>query len=257
MHGSVRSILIRWLLLPANVVLPLAVLATRFQNLGLIAATAVAHLFFFWAVMNSRCQWMGPVAGRFRTTERRVWLTIDDGPDGERTQSLATELQRRGVRATFFFIGRRVVAQPEVVRAVLACGHTVSNHSATHPRKFFWCLPRARIRAEVADGAAALAAQGVETRWFRPPVGHKPGPLHAVLEELDTRMIGWTVGGRDGWSADPSALVERMLARAHPGAILLLHEARAHSVATILAVVDALLAAGYSFTIPDDAALEC
>jgi hypothetical protein len=65
--------------------------------------------------------------------------------------------------------------------------------------------------------------------------------------------VGWEAGGRDGWSADPRPVIRRVLASARPGSILVLHEGRAHSLTTILAVVDALLERGYRFVIPDPA----
>ena len=69
-------------------------------------------------------------------------------------------------------------------------------------------------------------------------------------------MLFRSVGGRDGWSRDSGAIVCRVLAKVSPGSIVMLHESRKHSVETVLAVVDALAAAGYKFVIPDDATLE-
>jgi peptidoglycan-N-acetylglucosamine deacetylase len=74
--------------------------------------------------------------------------------------------------------------------------------------------------------------------------------LHRALRRRGLRLISWEAGGRDGWSVDPASTVARILAKVSPGAILVLHEGRAHSLLTILAVVDALLAEGYKFVLP-------
>jgi peptidoglycan/xylan/chitin deacetylase (PgdA/CDA1 family) len=253
--------LFRRILLGANCLLPpvfLTCLVLRAWPAFAVAVSAamLSHLLLFVAVFHPRCPWLGRLVRRFRTEKKAVWLTIDDGPDAERSVQLAEELRARQVRATFFVIGQRVQQQPEVVRAILAAGHTLANHSDTHPRGSMWCIGPARAWREVAGGADVIAPHGGEAKWFRPPVGHKSPFLHPTLKTHGSQLIAWTSGGRDGWHSDSTPLVRRVLAASRPGAILLLHEARPHSVKNILAVVDALLAHGFEFLVPSDADLE-
>jgi peptidoglycan/xylan/chitin deacetylase (PgdA/CDA1 family) len=210
------------------------------------------HGLLLWGVMHPRSTWLGPLTHAFQSEGREVWLTLDDGPDGDRTRELSNQLKLRGVRATFFVIGERLSAQPKMARLLLEDGHTLANHTQHHPRKSFWCSNASRVRTEVDQGAAELRALGVESKWFRPPVGHKPPALRKTLADRGMKLITWSVGGRDGWSADVDKVVQRVLAKARPGAIIALHEARAYSIPTILAVVDALLARGFEFTIPTE-----
>ena len=205
--------------------------------------------------MAPRADWLGPVVSRFATSEKEIWLTIDDGPVGEKTRALSTALRERGVAATFFFIGTRLRADPAAAADLQRDGHAIANHSGTHPRKSFWCSHHGRAEREVDSGIAALREAGVESTFFRPPVGHKPPGLHAALARRGMQLISWQTGGRDGWRADPAATVARVLANVSPGAIIVLHEGRAHSLSTILAVVDALLAEGYRFVVPDEGQL--
>jgi len=246
----------RKLLLGANLAAPVALLATRFQQPAVVAAAVAAHAAFAYAIMRPQCGWFGPVVTRFAPRGHDVWLTIDDGPAAAESEALAAELQRRGVRATFFVKGRNLAAQPATAARLLAAGHTLANHTDTHPALLFWWLRPARLRRELDACNAALHAAGVNvTRWFRAPVGLKHARLHPLLSRLEMRLIAWTVRGGDGLSAAPAEVAERVLRHAHPGAIVLLHEGRPRSNETILRSVDALLARGFTFVIPDDAQL--
>ena len=254
--------ILRFLLLTSNLILPpvcffLYLFDRSWSSLILcLAVTAVCHAALLFAIFHPRCPWLGPVVRRFRTERKALWLTIDDGPDGPQSVALAEALQARGVRATFFVVGERVRRQPEAPRAILAAGHTVANHTLTHPRGTMWCLPWRQARAEVAGGAEALREFGVETKWFRAAVGHKSPTLHPALRRHGQRLIAWSIGGRDGYAPDPENVLRRVVAGARPGAILLLHEHREHTQSTILPIVDALMAEGYEFRVPEDGELE-
>lgn len=250
----------RLLLFLANAAVPIPAITLLAIShpiaLPFFAFTMTVHGLLLWGILYPRSHWLAPLVQRFRASGKEVWLTIDDGPDGDKTLELSRKLKERGIAATFFCIGEKLRAQPEVARTVLADGHTLANHTGRHPRKSFWCSPRMRLEREVSDGSAALKSVGAAPRWFRPPVGHKPPALRCVLERQNMRLISWTVGGRDGWTADPSGTVQRVLAHAKPGAIIVLHETRAYSTPTILAVVDALQREGFTFCIPNDDTLE-
>jgi peptidoglycan/xylan/chitin deacetylase (PgdA/CDA1 family) len=244
---------IRKLLLGANLAAPVGLLATRFQSPGLIAAALVAHGAFAYAIVRPQCGWFGPVVTRFAARGREVWLTIDDGPAAGESETLAEELRRRGVRATFFVKGCNLLAQTASAHRVLAAGHTLANHTQTHPAGLFWWLRPARLRREIDACNAALRETGVAvTRWFRSPVGLKHARLHPALEARDMRLIAWSVRGGDGIDCEPERVALRVVERAHPGAILLLHEGRPRSNEAILRVIDALQERGFSFVIPED-----
>lgn len=247
----------RFLLLAANSLFPpifLTCLALRAWTPFTIAISlaALSHALLFVAIFHPRCPWLGPVVRQFRTDRKAVWLTLDDGPDGERTVALAEQLRARGVPATFFVIGQRAREHPASLAALRAAGHTIANHSDTHPLRATWCLGPRSAQREISACAEMLKAHGGDGNWFRPPVGHKSPFLHPALRKNSARLIAWTAGGRDGRDPHPQKLVARFVAAARPGAILMLHERRPHSHATILAAVDALLARGFEFIIPTD-----
>ena len=232
------------------VTLLLLATAGGWWGVSLLVLTLAAHSLLLWAILYPRNHWMTPLTASFCPEGQEVWLTIDDGPDGERTRELSAALRTRNVPATFFVIGRKLEHDAQVASLLQADGHTLANHTHTHPRRSFWCSSRSRVLREVEHCSTVLERVGVVSPLFRAPVGHKPPALARILAEKGLRLIAWTVGGRDGWSRSIQPTVHRFLEGVRPGAILTLHEGRAHSNATILAVVDALLDAGYAFVIP-------
>jgi peptidoglycan-N-acetylglucosamine deacetylase len=243
-------------LLGGNLAAAAGVLATRFQEPWVIGGAALAHTAFACAVMRPQCDWFGPVVTRFESAERDVWLTIDDGPAGDDSLRLGDELAERGVRATFFVIGEKLARFPKIASRWMVAGHTLANHTQTHPAHIFPWLSRRRLQAEIDRCRAILSDSGVgDTRWFRAPVGLKSTCLHPELAARGLRLIAWNVRGCDGARTEPEMVVRRVAAAARPGAIVLLHEDRPRSVETILHTVDALRERGFAFTIPADEAL--
>jgi peptidoglycan/xylan/chitin deacetylase (PgdA/CDA1 family) len=244
---------IRKCLLGANLAAPVALLATEFRQPLVIAGAAIAHASFAYAIMRPQCDWFGPVVTHFRPRGREVWLTIDDGPAGAASEKLADELQRRGVRATFFVKGRNLLAETSAALRILAGGHSLANHTQTQPAALFWWLRPARLRREIDACNEALRSAGVAaTRWFRAPVGLKHARLHPALRARGMRLVAWSVRGNDGVHCEPELVARRVADRAVPGAIILLHEGRPRSNEAILRVVDQLQQRGFDFVIPDD-----
>src|SRR3546814_11850172 len=87
----------------------------------------------------------GPVLSHLPVTDRRVWLTIDDGPSDD-TPALPDLLEAHGAKATFFLVGERAAAPPDLVRGLAARGHGTRHQSHGHPPPRFWASGPARIR---------------------------------------------------------------------------------------------------------------
>lgn len=222
----------------------------------MVGCATLIHSAFACAVMRPQCDWFGPVVTRFDASAREVWLTIDDGPAGDDSVRLGDELAERGVRATFFVIGEKLARFSGTAARWMAAGHSLANHTQTHPAHIFPWLSRRRLQSEIDGCRKILSDSGVvEARWFRAPVGLKPTRLHPELAARGLRLIAWNVRGCDGVRAEPEAVVRRVTSAAHPGGIVLLHEDRPRSVETILRTVDALRARSFRFAIPAGAQL--
>ena len=191
--------------------------AVWFHPLLALGVLFFSHMLILFPTLVANCQWWGPVVTHFETTEREVWLTIDDGPDPIHTPRMLEILKRFNAAATFFVIGERAARFPAALEAIRRAGHQVANHTFSHPSGIFWCLPPARIASEI-DRCA------ISTAYFRSPAGMKNFFVHPALERRQLRLIGWTARGLDTISRDPAAVAARIMRRMKPGAILLLHE---------------------------------
>ena len=187
---------------------------------GMLAAAA-----FLAPTLVPNCRWNGPVLRRFATTERVVWLTIDDGPDPHDTPEILDVLARHEARASFFAIGRKVWRYPAAARAVVAAGHDLQNHTWSHPAASFWAATPACARAEIrAANDAIREVTGQTPRFFRAPAGLANPFVHAAASRAGLHMAGWSVRGYDGVAHRPDDVIASITQRLHPGAIVLLHE---------------------------------
>lgn len=158
-----------------------------------------------------------------------VALTYDDGPNDRSTPELLGLLDRFGVKATFFLIGKFVRQQPGLVRDLHAAGHLVGNHTMTHP--FLANKSVAFIRGELADCNSLLEdTLGAAVRYFRAPYGARRPAVLRCARELGLQPVQWNVQGND-WEpiGVPGILrrIERGLETAHrsgKGSNILLHD---------------------------------
>ncbi len=181
-----------------------------------------------------------PVLTSVRTTARLVALTIDDGPHPVTTPLLLDVLERHGATATFFLIGERAAAHPELVRSVVAAGHEVGNHLWRDQPS--WRLPPARFREELTTTSQALGPAGVVS-VFRPGSGAFTPRMLRDAARLGHRCVlgsPWLVA--TSYSPDPFARGRRLAQRAHPGAIAVVHEGTAERE-PVATAVDGLLSA--------------
>ncbi|MEX1118094.1 MAG: polysaccharide deacetylase family protein [Terrimicrobiaceae bacterium] len=208
--------------------------------------------------LRRNCQWHGPVLTRFSTTKNEVWLTIDDGPHPESTPAFLEVLDQFGAKATFFVIGRQVEEHRALCQTIIERGHSLANHSASHPSAYWWALPPSRVRWEMEAASDAIrAAIGERPAFFRPPVGMCSSGVHPAAKDMGLKVVGWSASGADGCPRAPSAVVSSILSQISPGAIILLHEGdRArHRLVTLSLLLRSLRQAGFQCVIPSSADL--
>ncbi|MDR3750150.1 MAG: polysaccharide deacetylase family protein [Terracidiphilus sp.] len=125
-------------------------------------------------------------------------LTFDDGPNPKWTPRLLDVLAKHGVKATFFMLGGRAQAEPELVRRVVAEGHLIGNHSWDHPN--LAVTPASKVREELVRTCGTLEEiTGEKVGYFRPPFGAKRPAVFRIARSLGLRVVTWNAMTSD-WS---------------------------------------------------------
>lgn len=217
----------------------------------------LSHALLIVPVFVPRARLYAPVLARLPTSERVVWLTIDDGPSGD-TPALLDLLDRHGARATFFLVGERAQARPALVAEIVRRGHDIGNHSHTHPQERFWALGPRAMAGEIGRAQQALAAlAGRPPVWFRSVVGMTNPFVAAPLRRHGLTRVAWSARGFDAVDADPVRVLQRIQRDLRPGAIVLLHEGAPHgrSLEIIEATLCLLAERGLGAVLPSDSAM--
>jgi peptidoglycan/xylan/chitin deacetylase (PgdA/CDA1 family) len=209
-------------------------------------------LYGIWQLSRSRdFQLFGEIVPRVETSEKVAALTFDDGPTPEYTEGVLDVLRERGVKATFFLMGGDAEKHPDQVRALIAEGHELGNHTYTHPDMTLASVDKAKDEVERTDAALRIAGYSGEIH-FRPPFGKKLIGLPLYLSDHDRKTITWDVEPESfkEIAADPKLITQHVLEKTRPGSIIILHvmyKARETSRQALPDVIDGLQARGFRF----------
>lgn len=208
----------------------LAAAALWWQPLWALAAVLANHGLIVAVTLWPRSTWFGPNLSRLPAPAVRrgeIAITIDDGPDPDVTPRVLDLLEAAGVRATFFCIADRVAEHPALAREILARGHDIQNHTASHHHGFSFLGSRA-YRAEVARAQQLIeTVTGHRPTCFRAPAGFRNPFLAPVLARLGLQLVSWTRRGYDTREADAGKVLQRLARGLRAGDILLLHDGHA------------------------------
>jgi len=192
-----------------------------------LAGTAVNHFVVTAAGLWPRSSLLGPNWTHLPATAQHaqaIAMTLDDGPDPEVTPHVLDLLDAYDVRATFFCIGERAKRHPALVRAMVARGHAVENHTQRHLHTFSVTGMRGLAREIDAAQHTLADITGVRPAFFRAPAGFRNLLLEPVLQKLDLRLAAWTRRGFDTRERNPDRVAERLLRGLAARDILLLHD---------------------------------
>lgn len=172
---------------------------------------------FFLPFLYSNRLWSGPAS------ERKISLTFDDGPVPGITDWVLAELEKRGLKATFFMVGDNVRKHPGLAQSVLAAGHQLGNHTYHHLSG--WKTSTQTYLDDVASCDAILADIVGETpRFFRPPYGWmSPGQAKGLVPSK--KIVMWNLLSYD-FDPDLSSesLIRECTSRTAPGTIVVFHD---------------------------------
>lgn len=238
--------------------------------LAVVLALALGGYLGYEALEAPGNQLFGKTIVQGATTEREVALTFDDGPNPPYTDRILDVLQAERVHATFFLVGRAVVAYPATVARIARAGHALGNHTWDHPHLIV--QSRAAMRSELVRTDAAIARiTGRHTHLMRPPFGVRDFAVIGEAQKLGYRVVMWSVPLPKDWEQPGDATIaRRVIDRVEDGSIIVLHDGnrgmlcgrdrrtpsrecdRSQEVAATREIVDALRSRGYRFvTVPE------
>src|SRR2546429_2162441 len=161
-----------------------------------------------YGALHPRAQLFGQTICR-TASPRKLAITFDDGPNPAITPKLLDLLERHKAKAKFFLIGRYVRECPELVKEIIARGHTGGNHTETHPYLLWLAPTQVRVELRLCHNAICNAL-GSPPKWFRPPFGMRNPWVIPAARELGYRTVMWTLIPGD-WQGKPGEwLIPRM-----------------------------------------------
>jgi peptidoglycan/xylan/chitin deacetylase (PgdA/CDA1 family) len=173
----------------------------------------------------------------------RVALTFDDGPTPGVTELILDELKRHKFHATFFMIGQRIAAAPDLARRVLAEGHDVGNHTFTHLN--LTALAEQQADAEIQK-TQDIIGEVLHHRavWFRPPYGLLRRNQAGLIHKAGLRPVLWNVDSADWSQPGEASIIRTVLAETTPGSIVVCHDLHAQTANSLGAILDGLVERG-------------
>lgn len=192
----------------------------------------------------------GGMGGQFigGSEEKRLWLTFDEGYENGCTADILDTLKEKNVRAVFFVTYDYCKRNPELVRRMIAEGHTVGNHTWSHP-SLPDCSPD-ELYSELSLLHDYVKKEfGYEMYVMRPPMGEFSERVLACAKDLGYTTVLWSFTYPD-WDVnnqpDKDAAFKKITGKTHNGAVYLLHAVSETNSAILGDVLDFWKDSGYS-----------
>lgn len=185
------------------------------------------------------------------TNEKVLYLTFDAGYENGCTAKILDTLKEKQVPAAFFLVGNYIRQSPDLVRRMVAEGHTVGNHTMHH-----YDMSRLSDKAAFSKELTDLEALYKETvgqelpKFYRPPQGIYSEENLKMAQELGYKTLFWSLAYVD-WNNDAQPTKEaafaKLLPRTHNGAVVLLHSTSKTNAEILGELIDKWKAMGYRF----------
>ena len=185
------------------------------------------------------------------TNKKEIYITFDAGFENGNTERILDALKKHGVKATFFLVGNYFETQPELVKRMAEEGHTIGNHTYSHP-DMSKISDIQSFQTELQKNEALYRdILGSEMpKLYRPPQGKFCEENLKMAQQLGYSTVFWSLAYVDWYTDDqptPEQAFSKLLPRIHPGAVVLLHS----TSSTNAEILDELLTkweeTGYSF----------
>ena len=185
------------------------------------------------------------------TTQNTIYLTFDCGYENGNTEPILDALKKHDVKATFFVVGNFLETSPEIVKRMIAEGHTVGNHTYHHlDMSSISSMDAFKKETQDVENLFEQITGTPITKFYRPPQGKFCEENLKMAQQLGYSTVFWSLAYVDWYTDDqptPEQAFSKLLPRIHPGAVVLLHS----TSSTNAEILDELLTkweeTGYSF----------
>ncbi|MDY8136736.1 polysaccharide deacetylase family protein [Aquimarina sp. 2201CG5-10] len=159
-------------------------------------------------------------------SERKIYLTFDDGPIPEVTPLVLKELENHKAKATFFCIGDNIKKHPGVFKQILNDGHAIGNHTMHHLKA--WDNDTKTYIEDIIDCENVILKHSdhfAQQKIFRPPYGQISISKFNEIQKLGYKIILWDILSKD-WEKSLPALIckKNVITHTKPGSIVVFHD---------------------------------
>jgi peptidoglycan-N-acetylglucosamine deacetylase len=211
-------------------------------------------VFFFLFLFAAQCGAQGIWNGSSK--KNAIALTFDDGPKPEFVMPILAELDKYGAKATFFVVGEEAEKNPDLIMRMADSGHEIGNHTYSHtPAK------EQKIKQALGDiqrcNEVIKAITGQTPKYYRPPGGGINPGISAGLEKMKMEPVFWSMNANDYTEVTPGYevpddyqlmavdLAKKILDKAKPGTIILMHSSSEQTVRALPMILKGLKEKGY------------
>ncbi len=185
------------------------------------------------------------------TNSKTVYLTFDAGYENGHTAKILDTLKEKEVNAAFFLVGNYLESSPELVKRMKDEGHIVGNHTYSHPDMSTILTKEAFSDQLLRNEELYKEITGQEMdKFYRPPQGKYCVDNLLMAQELGYKTVFWSLAYVDWYVDDQPTREEafdKLIPRAHDGAIILLHSTSATNAEILGELIDEYRNMGYSF----------
>ena len=186
---------------------------------------------------------------QFPNPDRHIYLTFDDGPIPEVTDSILSILEEKQVEATFFCIGDNIKKYPDLFKKIIAKKHAIGNHTFNHLKG--WNTSNETYIQNVLLCQAEIEKHHFSVALFRPPYGKIKPKQSKLLREKGFKIIMWDVLSRDyNPNTDSTTCYNNTIRHTESGSIIVFHDslkAKNNVLESLPKVIDTLKEKGYTF----------
>ncbi|MGN0142255.1 MAG: N-acetylmuramoyl-L-alanine amidase [Roseburia sp.] len=182
---------------------------------------------------------------------KKIYLTFDEGYEYGYSESILNTLKEKNVKAVFFVTKPYAETDPDLVQRMIDEGHTVGNHSVTHPSNGLPSQTIEQQQNEIVENHDYIKEKfGYEMDLFRFPAGKFSEQSLAIVNNCNYTSVFWSFAYLDydvNNQPDPTESLNKLVAKMHPGAVYLLHAESATNAAILGEFIDQAREAGYEF----------